>query len=318
MTTPQERPTGRVPIAGRQASNDLLVEKFAQRFSGRLDAIGGNEGMAIYRPYDLEVVRSHLMGTFPFGVYPTWPDETGARWTRWGCCDIDTGDWQEAFMLASALKGMGLVPHVERSRSKGWHVWIFVDDPVEAFQMRRCLKVAYAAIDLPAKEANPKSEQLAPSQVGNYVRLPYPGGLRVGAHLERQVVVTGWSGRSDGSPIQLREWMELDHVSDRNRIIHWSTKWFEKPRRVNGVRAGTPESAKQLVSRLDANWKRSYESGEVRDRSSAFVALAHWCATQGWSPTDTYSLLWWCPWNKYADRQDGEAYVQDIVERAYS
>jgi hypothetical protein len=55
---------------------------------------------------------------------------------------------------------MDIEPHIERSRSKGWHIWVFASHPVTAKAMRRALKVAYAAIELPAKEANPKSETL--------------------------------------------------------------------------------------------------------------------------------------------------------------
>jgi hypothetical protein len=292
-----------------------LVETFASLFSGRLDAVGGDEGRAIYKPYTTELVEAHLNGIEPIGVYPTWPDEDGRRWTRWGCCDIDTGDWSEAYMLATALKGMGLVPHVERSRSKGWHIWVFVREPVEAWQMRRCLKVAYAAIDLPAKEANPKSEQLAPSQLGNYVRLPYPGAAVL--HKDRQVMMRDWCSTDDGVPCTLERWLTWPMFSDRDRVIHWASKWYERPRRTTTARAGTPDEATKLVGRLDVSWRNIYETGETRDRSAAFVALAHWCANRGWNADDTFTLLWWCAWNKYADRQDGESYVRDIVERAY-
>lgn len=306
-------------------TDEQIIHKFATLFSGRLDAVGGDEGRAIYEPYNETAVEAHLMGLNPIGVYPTWPDSAGLRWTRWGCCDIDTGDWSEAYMLARALEGMGLRPHVERSRSKGWHIWVFVETPVQAFQMRRCLKVAYAAIDLPAKEANPKSETLAPNQLGNYVRLPYPGGLIVPK--ERQCMMIGWTHQRDGEPLPLSGWVQgatwwatspSRPYSDHELVIKWASKWFEKPRRTTRSQANTPEAAIKLAARLDKSWADIYQTGEVRDRSAAFVALAHWCAKQQWKADDTFTLLWWCPWNKYLDRVNGEDYVRDIVDRAYS
>lgn len=295
------------------------IEKFARLFSGRLDAVGGDEGRAIYKPYTLELVEAHLNGVEPFGVYPTWPDADGRRWTRWGCCDIDTGEWSEAFMLATALTGMGLKPHVERSRSKGWHVWVFVEEPVEAWQMRRCLKVAYAAIDLPAKEANPKSEQLAPSQLGNYVRLPYPGAAIL--NKDRQVMMWLWDATRDGNVVPFTKWIDQrdEHIySDPDRIKHWADKWYEKPRRTQGIERIPGEDIGHLVDRLDHGWRAKFLEGTASDRSQTIVALGYWCARRGWSPQDVYALLWWSPWNKYADRTDGDQYIADIVERVFS
>ena len=300
---------------------DPRIVRFGRLFSGRLDAVGGDTGRAIYTPYTYKRVRAHLEGLDPIGTYPTWPDASGMRWTRWGCCDIDTGDWSEAFQLATALTGMGLAPWVERSRSKGWHVWVFVADPIEAVKMRRCLKVAYAAIDLPAKEANPKSETLAPGQLGNYVRLPYKGGLIMGEGIQRQCMMACWGPKSDGTPMSFASFATVNTkflFSDPERIEYWATRWFEPPRKLVDIGPVDESKVGHLVARLDANWRRFYETGEVRDRSAAFVALAHWCAERGWSPKDTYLLLWCCPWNKYATRTDGDMYVRDIVERAYS
>lgn len=322
MNTRVGLPIGRGRYAGPAVGPDPLIRRFGQLFQGRLDAVGGDDGRAIYKPYTYGAVEAHLTGTNPMGVYPSYPDRNGDRWTRWGCCDIDTGDWQEAFQLATALQGMGLVPHVERSRSKGWHIWVFVATPVSAATMRRCLKVAYAAIDLPAKEANPKSEVLAPNQLGNYVRLPYKGGLT--ATPIRQCMMTGWGPAGDGLPQPIRGWLgPLDAFwsgySDIAKVQHWASKWYE-PKRKSATfnHDDIPEDVSGLVNSLDAGWKTKYLSGDANDRSETIVALAHWCARNMWKPQDVYAVLWWSPWNKYRDRQDGERYIMDIVDRAFS
>lgn len=293
---------------------DPLIVQFATLFRGRWDAVGGDTGRAIYKPYTYAAVEAHLTGVEPIGVYPTYPDADGSRWTFWGCCDIDTGEWAEAFQLATALAGMGLVPHVERSRSKGWHIWVFVPEPVQAWEMRRCLKVAYAAIDLPAKEANPKSEVLAPNQLGNYVRLPYSGQAKAG----RQCMMEGWRSVGDGAPMQFDYWLYRSHYSDPDKVRYWASKWYEKPRRTQHIRTTPPDDIGHLVDRLDKSWRAKYTDGDANDRSQTIVALAHWCAKRNWSPQDVFDLLWWSPWNKYADRVDGDRYIQDIVERVFS
>jgi hypothetical protein len=325
VTTQPITPIGRGRYAGPAGGPDPLIRRFGLLFQGRLDAVGGDDGRAIYEPYTYRAVAAHLTGENPIGVYPSYPDQNGDRWTRWGCCDIDTGDWQEAFQLATALGGMGLQPHVERSRSKGWHIWVFVPEPVPAATMRRCLKVAYAAIDLPAKEANPKSEVLAPNQLGNYVRQPFKGALNDDQEGSfRQRMMGGWDSRHDGQPYGWREWMESvamhpDVYSDPERVAYWASKWYEPKRKSASFDpADIPPDVSSLVDRLDKGWRDKYTNGEARDRSETIVALAHWCARRGWLPADVYALLWWSPWNKYRDRQDGERYVMDIVDRVFT
>lgn len=291
------------------------IYTFANLFQGRPDAYGSDTGGAIWQPVTLERFRNHLEGIEPIGIYPIMHQPNGELHVRWGCCDIDTGDWQEAYMLAMALQGMGLRPHTERSRSKGWHIWVFTAVPVEAFQMRRCLKVAYSAIDLPAKEANPKQETLRPEQLGNYVRLPYKAGALFTP--ERQVMVGGWTSRHDGVPLSLAEWLESPIYSNIDAIKHWSSKWYERPRSKIALQAPV-ESVVSLANQLPNTWQRIWHDGDVKDRSATFVAMAYSLAKLGWQPQQVFDILWGCPWNKYRDRPNGEVYVQDIVERAFS
>jgi hypothetical protein len=296
-----------------------LVEQFANLFAGRTDAYGSDTGGAIWQPVTTATYEAHLEGIEPIGIYPIL-HYSDRLWVRWGCCDIDTGDWSEAFMLATALSGMGLRPHVERSRSKGWHIWVFTPEWVEAKDMRRCLKVAYSAIDLPAKEANPKQEVLRPEQLGNYVRLPYKAAFIMDN--ERQTMVQGWDRTGDGEPVPLYEWITevptMGHLySSPDRIQHWASKWYERPRRTISLEA-PPESVVSLANQLPGTWLPVWRDGAVRDRSATFVAMAYSLAKLGWQPQDVFNILWGCPWNKYRDRPNGEVYVQDIVERAFS
>jgi hypothetical protein len=298
-------------------SDEEIVQTFANLFVGRTDAYGTDQGGACWQAVTLETYERHLTGTEPIGIYPVVNNMV-----RWGCCDIDTGDWSEAYLLATALRGMGLVPWVERSRSKGWHIWIFLPEFVTSTEMRRCLKVAYKAIDLPAKEANPKSEVLRPNQLGNYVRLPYKAGLV--RDPERQTMMTNWTAVNDGTPVPLWAFdANFYHpgrlYSDPAKVKHWASKWYEPARRSTQITTDVDDvDVLRLADLLPSDWRKIWLTGEVRDRSATFVAMAHNLAKSGWQPQDVYNILWGCPWNKYRDRRDGEGYVQDIVDRAYS
>jgi hypothetical protein len=304
------------------------VEQAAKRmmhiFQGRTDVYGGDEGRAIYRPLNIGTVMLHLLGNTGVGVYPYIHTDSDPI-VYWGCCDIDTGDWSEAYMLAVALQGMGLKPWVERSRSKGWHIWIFVDQGVTPAQMRRCLKVAYQAIGLPAKEANPKSETLRPNQLGNYVRLPYKGGWH--NHVTRQCMMIGWGPTCDGGVFSLQGFLgEPDDqiFSDRNKIIHWANKWYQPPSKFDGVldleAAMSDEQTATLVAGLPYGVRYLWENGpKEADRSATLQALAYNIARLGVPPVDCFWLIKTADrmWGKYHLRVDGDGYLADICERAY-
>lgn len=302
-------------------ATDLILDEFRERFRGNFNVWGGNEGKANHAPITDTMIRGHLDGTHePIGVYPIVHHD-GGLWVRWGCGDIDTGDWQEAWALATALRGMGLNPQIERSRSKGWHVWIFVPEWITAREMRRCFKVAYKSIDLQAKEANPKSEILRPNQIGNYVRLPYPSGMIFKP--ERQVMLDDWTRLNEGTPMTLTRWVNLDVYSDPSKVIFWSSKWFEPERKLTGVSTETvleDEQIRALADRLPKPMRVLWETGPIKaDRSATLQALGYNIAKLGITPSDCFQLLKAADamWGKYHQRADGDGYLADIVERSY-
>ena len=307
------------------------AEKMHAIFWGREDSYGqdvpkGEDpaagGMRVDRPVTSDLFKKHLNGEIGIGIYPTWHDSEGILMASWGCCDIDTGDWTEAYALATALKSMGMVPHIERSRSKGWHVWVFPDAPVTAKAMRRSLKVAYAAIELPAKEANPKQEQLKPGQVGNYVRLPYKGAFNNAGNQWRQCFMAGWDAENDGHPVPASDWLyewDMSFATPCIMVDEWAARWKEPTRKVivDLEKLDDTELAK-VVSRLPGDLKLFVQNGPVSDRSAGLVALAYKLRSQGYTAKEIYSIievadmLWG---NKYADRPDGQKWLIDIVER---
>ena len=305
----------------------MLADKMLHLFGGRMDAWGQDwvdlegdvRGRAVHGPVTADLINDHLEGRQGVGIYPMWY-QNEKWWVKWGCCDIDTGDWNEAYGLAVALRSMGFTPFIERSRSKGWHVWVFADGPVEAYKMRRALKVAYAACDLQAREANPKAEELRPDQLGNYVRLPYKGGKN--GCLERQTFMTDWNADNDGTPIGVGTWFgEFDSTmrAHPGTIDYWAGKWKEPKRKKFNRPSISEDRLKELFAGINQDLFDFIKDGPKGsgDRSEALVALAFKMRRGGYTPEETYAAVEAADqrWGKYHLRPDGDVYLLDIVER---
>jgi hypothetical protein len=120
---------------------EYLLKDFITLFRGRGDVYGHDEGRCVKAPLTLDVFQSHFMDA-PIGVYPMVPN-AGDFYVAWGCSDFDTTDaLDNAVKLHDALLEAGIVSWIEKSRSKGYHVWVFSDVPVRAIDMRYMLLMA--------------------------------------------------------------------------------------------------------------------------------------------------------------------------------
>lgn len=183
--------------------DDGYVSLMAQLFVGRKDVIGTEEGgCERLESSDIwnQCMVNHWTGDGPpVGVYPMVREIIsmngqghlpGAWAVHWGCVDFDEGDRDSlvhACNLVRVLQHFDITSWIEKSRSKGYHVWVFLQDWTYAATVRRALLAACQIAQAPTKEINPKQETLAEDAVGNYVRLPYPPDTTDG---RRQV----WTG----------------------------------------------------------------------------------------------------------------------------
>jgi hypothetical protein len=166
------------------SANDVL--RFASLFSGRSDAYFDGWKALWQRP-SLKVFRDHLSGRIDgIGTYPIKDDCTG----KWSCIDLDGPEYtfSRAVDVVDVWQYYGATAFVERSRSKGWHVWSFAKEWTSAETLRYAgLQVAKIA-ELPSDtEINPKGTDPKATRTGliNTVRLPYPGK----GDWQRQVVL---------------------------------------------------------------------------------------------------------------------------------
>jgi hypothetical protein len=106
--------------------------------------------------------------------------------------------------IVSHLKQNGFHPHVEISKSKGYHVWVFFDEPILAKIIRPILEHITKAAGEDGREIFPKQIEVTDNGFGNFVALPLNGeSVR-----EQKTVFL----EPDFTPIK-DQWKYLEHVS---------------------------------------------------------------------------------------------------------
>lgn len=261
----------------------------------------------------LTLMDGHLGGVMSIGVYPYHhPEGTVA----WGCIDLDEGEdtsWSYAIDLYQVLREVKVAAWIERSRSKGYHVWVFAQDWVPARSMRRLLIGACETVGAPARECNPKQEWLQADQLGNFVRLPYFNGI--GKPPKRQVVVDLL-----GHPLSLNLFMveACAKATPPDQIDRAAMRLWEPPARPKYARPPREEPWEERLIPL-ACLQLNEGPKEGSDRSSYLTAFSYACAESGLAHEEIKTALrkadeWHC--HKYCDRPDADARYEDLALRA--
>lgn len=324
------------------------VDSFRLLFQGRDDAYGVVEGGSVKEPVDAVRWYEHLRATGrSIGIYPMIDGDDPERllgaghltvrqrfqaiheidggrfYVRWGCTDIDNKADPEACLplarnIQKALKALGISSWIERTKGKGYHVWIFADDWVPAIVMRRALLVAHQIAGVHPTEVNPKQVDASKLKVGlgNYVNLPYAHDWAGTAH--RAVLHPQFP---DALPLTVDEfvmWALEDRV-DFDTLMA-AAKLYKEPVRKH-VNIGEPsgeatEIARRLPGLAFTIWRDGVLDG--RDRSGTLMRLAYLCAEAELSPADALVILYDADqrWGKYHERGDVEQ-LDGMVERAY-
>jgi len=294
--------------------------KYQRLFRGRGDVWGHDEGRCVKEKLTDQHWEDHLTGRCGIGVYPAVPTPDGRVLCAWGCTDIDVEDFGAALLLRDTLLAANITSFIEKSRSKGYHVWLFTATPVTAMIMRYVQLVAHQVADMRPIEVNPKQLDVSPSKYGNYVRLPYMGGL-VGVP-ERRVIVD-----DDQRPVPLGNFLDdaLGSLNDPNHlaaiadmyvppepsrpVLHLSDSDDPSVDLANGMRAISPLG--HII------WRDGPLEG--RDRSTTLARLGHICNESGMSPSEARTVVASADrrWGKFHDRPDCDEQINKIIEKAY-
>jgi hypothetical protein len=293
------------------------ITGFITLFRGRGDCYGSEQGGCVRQPLDNDVFKAHLDGRTPIGVYPSVPNGTQEPFCVWGCSDIDIESISDARLIQRTLEAAGVVSWVERSRSKGYHVWVFVDKPVTSKVMRNALLMAHKVADYPAREVNPKQVDVSATKVGNYVRLPYVGGLV--ATPERRVIL---DDNDQPVPLDIFVHEALENRTSSTRLEEIASMWVEpKVTKVILDIEGSEDldSSLRMASPLARIiWRDGPLEGQ--DRSTALTRLAHVCSRSDVTPSMARVIVASADqrWGKYHLRGEaGQTELDKIIQRAY-
>lgn len=318
-----------------------LELRFAALFAGREGASGTESGGCVTWGPDY---IAHLHGTdAPIGVYPMVPTETPDRtfrspavtvsWrVKWGCIDLDvkgpthaTGydsaelAHEAALNLCTALRALGITGWVERTKSGGYHVWVFAAEWVPAATMRRALLVACAVVEVPPTEVNPKSEGFDDAAtLGNYVRLPYPGVLGGVRDVTQHRLVIN----QQGVPYSLDLFLTMaEQALASPAVLAAAAALHVVPHERKIEFEGEVELDAALQKRLGGLAFTILRDGPLDggDRSGALFKLAHCCREDDLNAEEALAVVTAADlaWGKYHLRHDAERYLRQTVERAW-
>lgn len=270
-----------------------------------------------------ERIVYHLEGDVPMGVYPL-RNLVGDGWcVHWGCVDFDEGEDKSlayAANVAQVITAMGGVGYVERSRSKGYHVWLFLDGWYPAVLVREALLGACQTVGAPTKEINPKSVSLAEGQLGNYVRLPYPGAYAEDGRFpaDRRVMIQ--EGVRDPVPFEWFVQQALEHRAGAS-VLESLRSLYQAPVRIVAAPAG-PVGEGDMYKRMGGLAWTVYKDGPLDGggRGHTLFKLACLLAEDG-NHTQGEALAICIEadqrWGKFHERANGEVTIEGIVRKAF-
>jgi hypothetical protein len=250
-----------------------------------------------------------LYGEELIGIYPL----TDGSSVRWGCSDIDVDDIDSARNLQTALKIKSINSFVEKTR-RGYHVWVFANDWVPAAVMRRAFLSAHEAVNLVAKEVNPKQEEA--TGLGNYVRLPYPAGID-NIPENRYMLLD-----KDDSPMPLKDFLHQAYETRTNINLLSPLAEKHKPRsKMHFNNLTISPSVNTSLDKVNGYIATIWRNGpmEGNDRSNTLIRMCHYMFEYGTPINDAYTILVDADkrWGKFHLRPDAVVHLTKIIEDCY-
>lgn len=198
-----------------EETNQWKIELFKSVFRGRRDAYGAGKGQCVNAELTDSVILRHLAGVKRIGQYPLSPEILDGSGTFWAVVDMDADNLNAAIEVVANLHALGISGYLERSKSKGYHIWTFFREAVDAKAARALM---HYALDGNGHEIFPKQSTIKKRRgygYGNYVNLPLFGvdvkkGKTVFLASER-----GYKPREDQwSFLEFIERVSLEQIND--------------------------------------------------------------------------------------------------------
>ena len=147
------------------------IKRFSELFSGRDNAYGLNN-FCLKQKITEEIYQKHIDGIQRMGIYPIYDKEI----VKWIAIDLDEDNFEKALSIKEKLDELRLNIYIERSKSKGYHIWCFFNKPIEAVKPRLVFENILNDMGIIC-EIFPKQDNICDSHpYGNYINLPLFGG----------------------------------------------------------------------------------------------------------------------------------------------
>ena len=160
-------------------SNADKIKLFKDLFNGLDNAYGtydirSGQSRQVKAPVTDTVLKAHLMGRQPYGIYLLVKDKTSAV-----VADFDSLDRLPPYEFISAARHYELKAYIESSKSKGYHTWIFFEkNGVLSRKARQVVKHILEEIEQPSVEIFPKQDRLDSNTCyGNFINAPLFGTM---------------------------------------------------------------------------------------------------------------------------------------------
>lgn len=155
-------------------SNKEKIRLFFSLFHGLKDVYGtysikSGKHWQIKGKVTEKVIENHLTGKQPYGFYPLIGDKTTV-----GIADFDDLDPRPPIEFIRRGEHYGLSAYLEKSKSKGYHVWLFFpEDGVNASKLRIVMKFILDEIFAKDTEVFPKQDSINNNgSYGNFINAP--------------------------------------------------------------------------------------------------------------------------------------------------
>lgn len=145
---------------------------FRTLFVGRSDAHAiskDGKTMTVRKPLDNGVLRAHLTGKYRVGSYLVGEDNR----TSFLVFDIDRRNRALVRKITRRLRKRGVTSYVERSKSKGFHIWVFFAEQIRAKTARKLAHLILQGLKQEKIEIFPKQDVVSEGGLGNCIWLPY-------------------------------------------------------------------------------------------------------------------------------------------------
>src|ERR1700733_5295996 len=154
--------------------SECQLQTFRALFVAREDAhavLRGNQPVAVREPLSDKVLAAHFAGECRAGTYLIKLDGK----TPFLALDVDVQKKKLVKRILKRLRKRKVKAYVERSKSKGFHIWIFFDKPLRAIKPRQYAKLLLRGLDASKIEVFPKQDEVREGGLGNCIWLPLFG-----------------------------------------------------------------------------------------------------------------------------------------------